>query len=112
MFDPNIYGEGTHNAWLLPPSPARHSIFAEAAYQFNPLIRGDLSGIYTPADGSFFAGPFFTFALTNTIELLAGGSCFLEESKAYTASSAAHCICDLSGAISQRTEGGSLEKKG
>ena len=57
-------------------SPARHSLFAEAAYQFNPLIRGDLSGIYTPADGSFFIGPFFTFSLTNTIELLAGGQLF------------------------------------
>ncbi|HSN08313.1 MAG TPA: hypothetical protein VLS85_04700 [Hanamia sp.] len=57
-------------------SPARHSLFAEAAYQFNPLIRGDFSGIYTPADGSFFIGPFFTFSLTNTIELLAGGQLF------------------------------------
>ncbi len=57
-------------------SPARHSLFAEAAYQFNPLIRGDLSGIYTPADGSFFVGPFFTFSLTNTVELLAGGQLF------------------------------------
>ena len=57
-------------------SPARHSLFAEAAYQFNPLIRGDLSGIYTPADGSLFIGPFFTFSLTNTIELLAGGQLF------------------------------------
>ncbi|MDP4284199.1 MAG: hypothetical protein Q8891_07225 [Bacteroidota bacterium] len=57
-------------------SPARHSLFAEAAYQFNPLIRGDFSGIYTPADGSFFIGPFFTFSLTNTIELLTGGQLF------------------------------------
>ena len=57
-------------------SPARHSLFAEAAYQFNPLIRGDLSAIYTPADGSFFIGPFFTFSLTNTIEMLAGGQLF------------------------------------
>ena len=57
-------------------SPARHSLFAETAYQFNPLIRGDLSAIYTPADGSFFVGPFFTFSLTNTIEMLAGGQLF------------------------------------
>jgi hypothetical protein len=40
------------------------------------LIRGDLSAIYTPADGSFFIGPFFTFSLTNTIELLAGDQLF------------------------------------
>ncbi|MEO8415480.1 MAG: hypothetical protein ABI472_17600 [Ginsengibacter sp.] len=57
-------------------SPARHSLFAEAAYQFNPLIRGDLSGIFDPSDGSFFIGPFFTFSLTNTIELLTGGQLF------------------------------------
>ena len=57
-------------------SPARHSLLAEAAYQLNPLIRGDLSGIYTPADGSFFIGPFFTFSLSNTLELLAGGQLF------------------------------------
>ncbi len=57
-------------------SPARHSLFAEAAYQFTPLIRGDLAGIIDPADGSFFMGPFFTFSLTNTMELLTGGQLF------------------------------------
>ena len=57
-------------------SPARHNIFAEAAYQFSPLIRGDLAGIINPADGSFFIGPFFTFSLTNTLEFLAGGQLF------------------------------------
>ncbi len=57
-------------------SPARHSLFAEAAYQFTPLIRGDLAGIIDPADGSFFIGPFFIFSLTNTIELLTGGQLF------------------------------------
>lgn len=57
-------------------SPAKHSLFGEAAYQFTPLIRGDVAGIVDPADGSFFAGPFFTFSLTNNIEFLAGGQLF------------------------------------
>lgn len=57
-------------------SPSRHSLFAEAAYQFTPLTRGDLSCIFDPTDGSFFTGPFFTFSLTNTIELLTGGQLF------------------------------------
>ncbi len=61
-------------------SPARHSIFAEAAYQFSPLIRGDLSGIIDPADGSFFVGPFVTFSLTNTMELLTAGQLFFGKS--------------------------------
>lgn len=57
-------------------SPARHSALLEVAYQLSPLIRGDLSGIVDPNDGSFFLGPFFTFSLTNTMEFLAGGQLF------------------------------------
>ncbi|MEP7239032.1 MAG: hypothetical protein ABI685_14230 [Ferruginibacter sp.] len=57
-------------------SPAKHSVFAEAAYQFTPLIHGDIAGIIDPADGSFFTGPFFTFSLTNNLEFLAGGQLF------------------------------------
>ena len=57
-------------------SPAMHSGFAEVAYQFTPLIRGDIAGIINPADGSFFTGPFFNFSLTNNIEFLAGGQLF------------------------------------
>ena len=57
-------------------SPSRHSLFAEGAFQFTPLIRGDLAGMINPADGSFFAGPFLTFSLTNTMELLAAGQLF------------------------------------
>lgn len=57
-------------------SAARHSLFAEAAYQFSPLLRGDLAAIIEPADGSIFAGPFLTLSLTNTLELLAGGQLF------------------------------------
>jgi len=57
-------------------SPSRHSLFAEGAFQFSPLIRGDLAGIINPSDRSFFAGPFVTFSLTNTMELLTGGQLF------------------------------------
>lgn len=57
-------------------SPAKHSLFGEVAYQFTPLIRGDIAGIVDPADGSFFTGPFFTFSLTNNVEFLAGGQLF------------------------------------
>ncbi|MBI1341480.1 MAG: hypothetical protein GC171_00960 [Terrimonas sp.] len=57
-------------------SPARHSIFTEIAYNFTPLIRGDLSGIINPNDGSFFIGPFMTFSLSNTVEFLTGGQLF------------------------------------
>lgn len=57
-------------------SPSRHSLFAEGAYQFSPLIRGDLAAIIDPSDGSFFVGPFLTVSLTNTLELLAGGQLF------------------------------------
>jgi len=58
-------------------SPAMHSFFGEAAYQFTPLIRGDFAGILNPGDGSFFLGPFVTFSLTNNIEFLSGGQLFL-----------------------------------
>ncbi len=57
-------------------SPAKHSLFAEGAFQFTPLIRGDVAAIIDPSDGSFFSGPFFTFSLTNNIEFLAGGQLF------------------------------------
>ncbi len=62
-------------------SPARHSIFAEAAYQFTPLIRGNISGIVAPADGSFFLGPFLNFSISNNVEFLAGGQLFFGASR-------------------------------
>lgn len=61
-------------------SPARHSIFAEVAYQITPLIRGNISGIVDPSDGSFFLGPFFNFSLSNSIEFLFGGQLFFGSS--------------------------------
>ncbi len=61
-------------------SPARHSIFAEVAYQITPLIRGDFSGIIDPSDGSFFLGPFFNFSISNNVEFLLGGQLFFGDS--------------------------------
>ena len=66
-------------------SPSRHSLFAEAAYQFTPLIRGDFAGIVNPTDGSFFVGPFVTFSLTNTLELLTGGQLFFGKENSFYA---------------------------
>ncbi len=57
-------------------SPSRHSLFAEGAFQFTPLIRGDLAAIINPSDGSFFVAPVVTYSLTNTIELLTQGQLF------------------------------------
>jgi len=57
-------------------SPSRHSFLGEGAYQFTPLIRGNISGIIDATDGSFFAGPFVTFSLANSVELLIGGQLF------------------------------------
>ena len=61
-------------------SPARHSVFAEIAYQLTPLIRADLAGMLNPSDGSYFVGPFFTFSLSDNLQLLAGGQLFFGKS--------------------------------
>jgi hypothetical protein len=71
QFNPTI-SQVTANAL----SPARHSLFADAAYTFTPLITGDLAGIINPADGSFYVGPSFTFSITNDISFLFGGELF------------------------------------
>ncbi|MCB0697411.1 MAG: hypothetical protein KDC07_08605 [Chitinophagaceae bacterium] len=61
-------------------SPARHSVFAETAYQFNPLLRGNFSGIVDPSDGSFFLGPFINYSVSNSVEFLFGGQLFFGDS--------------------------------
>lgn len=75
QFDPTI--EQLSAKYL---SPARHSVFFDAAYQFTPLINGDVASIINPADGSFFIGPSFTFSLTNDIGFLIGGELFFGRS--------------------------------
>ncbi len=57
-------------------SPAKYSIFAELAYQLNPLIRLDFSGILNPTDKSFYLGSFATASISQTIDLLFAGQFF------------------------------------
>ena len=60
-------------------SPAKYSLFGEIAYQINPLVRLDFSGIFNPSDKSFYIGPFASFSLSQTIDLLLAGQFFFGE---------------------------------
>jgi hypothetical protein len=62
-------------------SPAKYSLFGEIAYQVNPLIRLDFSGILNPSDKSFYLGPFASFSISQTIDLLLAGQFFFGESE-------------------------------
>jgi hypothetical protein len=54
-------------------TPARWSLFAEAARQLHPLVYASLAGILNPADRSWYAGPTVTWnALTNLDVTLTG----------------------------------------
>ncbi len=57
-------------------SPAKYSIFGQLAYQVNPLVRVDFSTIINPSDKSFYVGPFATFSISQTIDLLFAGQFF------------------------------------
>ncbi len=61
-------------------SPAKYSIFGELAYQINPLVRLDFSGILNPSDKSYYFGPFASFSVSQTIDLLLAGQFFFGES--------------------------------
>ncbi len=60
-------------------SPAKYSLFGDIAYQVNPLVRIDLSSIFNPSDKSFYIGPFASFSVSQTIDLLIGGQLFYGE---------------------------------
>ena len=62
-------------------TPSRMEIFGEMAYQISPLIRGDISGIINPYDGSLFIGPSIDLSLTDNIGLLVLGQLFFGEPK-------------------------------
>ena len=54
-------------------TPARWSLFAEAARQLHPLVSASLAGIVNPTDGSRYAGPAVTWnALTDLDVILTG----------------------------------------
>lgn len=61
-------------------SPAKYSLFGQLAYQINPLVRLDFSGILNPSDKSYYVGPFASFSLSQTIDLLLAGQFFFGES--------------------------------
>jgi hypothetical protein len=50
-------------------TPARHSIFQEFAYQFTPLLRGDIFIIYNPTDYSWIAAPSIQYSLATNWEV-------------------------------------------
>ena len=61
-------------------SPAKYSLFGEIAYQVNPLVRLDFSGIINPSDKSFYLGPFASFSISQTIDMLIAGQFFFGDS--------------------------------
>lgn len=58
---------------------ARYSIMGQMSYTFTPLIRGDISTIVNPNDGSFFLGPNVDFSVSDNISLLLMGQIFIGE---------------------------------
>ena len=61
-------------------SPAKYSLFGDIAYQVNPLIRVDLSSIVNPNDKSFYIGPFASFSISQSVDMLLGGQFFFGDS--------------------------------
>ncbi|MBS4035118.1 MAG: hypothetical protein KGZ85_11685 [Ignavibacterium sp.] len=64
-------------------TPARWSIFQEFAYQFTPLLRGVILGIFNPDDKSYVIVPSATYSLITDLDLyltgfIFGGSKFSE----------------------------------
>lgn len=49
---------------------ARASLFGQVGGQLTSLIRGDLSGMLNPYDGSSFIGPSFSLSLTDNLSFL------------------------------------------
>jgi len=72
FFDQNI------SAKML--SLARYNLFGQVSYPITPLFSGSFSGIVNPTDGSWYAGPTFTYSLGNNLELMLTGQLFYGES--------------------------------
>jgi hypothetical protein len=75
IFNPNLL---TFNSDLTAKTLtlSRAELFAEAAYQISPLIRGTLAGIINPFDGSFFAGPSIDISLSDNVGFLVTSQLF------------------------------------
>ncbi len=58
-------------------SPARYSIFAQAAYPITPLLNSSFAIILNPSDRSMLLSPTLEFSLNEDIYLLTSGQFFL-----------------------------------
>ena len=66
--DAGLYQTDALQAGML--SPSRWSIFQEIAYNINPLIRGDIFGIFNPNDKSSIIMPSITWSVITNLDLL------------------------------------------
>ncbi len=57
-------------------TPAKISLFAEAAYPITPLVRGTLSSIFNPYDKSYYFGGMLRISLTENIDFNIAGQFF------------------------------------
>lgn len=53
------------------PTPARWSLYAEAARDAGPLVHLDLAGILNPGDGSWYLGPTATWSAASDLDVSA-----------------------------------------
>ena len=60
-------------------SPARYSIFSQAAYPITPLINSSFALIFNPSDGSMLLSPTLEVSLNEDVYLLTSGQFFLGE---------------------------------
>jgi hypothetical protein len=68
FFDQNI------SAKML--SLARYNLFGQITYPVTPLFSSGFSGIVNPCDGSWYAGPTFTYSIGNNLEFMLTGQLF------------------------------------
>lgn len=64
--------------WL---TPARWSLFGQAAKDLTPLLRGDVSGIVNPLDGSWYFGPSLSWSVVTNLDLTVMGLLFFGEDR-------------------------------
>ncbi len=57
-------------------SPARVSLFGEAAYNLSPLVRANLAGMFNPLDQSWFLGPAASWSVATDFDLAFMGLLF------------------------------------
>lgn len=60
-------------------SPAKYSFFGEVACQITPLVKLDLNSVFNPSDFSYYIGPFASFSVSQSMDMLLGGQFFFGE---------------------------------